>query len=141
MSKSKNQTSIAIGVAALSSTIAINPNTTGVLFRENGYIQALLDGYFASVDVCPYDVAGGKWLMIVCVCGLASKHTSHKAGDLVIDYEHQTLNKEKNGQPEPAAGWFNIDDVQYRQVRGLFIKHRFTDNAIAYLIAKESLPM
>ena len=64
-------------------------------------------------------------------------NTPHKAGDLVIDYEHQTLNKEKNGQPAPAAGWFNIDDVQYRQGQRLFIKPRSTDTAIAYLTAKE----
>lgn len=25
--------------------------------------------------------------------------------DLVIDYEHQTFNSEKNGEPAPAAGW------------------------------------
>ncbi|UXM80709.1 phage protease [Shewanella seohaensis] len=70
------------------------------------------------------------------LCGLKSEYP-HKAGDLVIDYEHQTLNKEQNGQPAPASGWFNIDDVQYRQGQGLFIKPRFTDNAIAYLNAKE----
>lgn len=137
MSKSKTQTSIAFGVAALSSTIAINPNTTGVLFGEDGYIQALPDGHFAAVDGRPDDVAGGKWLMDSVAFVALQANTPHKAGDLVIDYEHQTLNKEKNGQPAPAAGWFNIDDVQYRQGKGLFIKPRFTENAIAYLTAKE----
>ncbi|EHC04408.1 Mu-like prophage I protein [Shewanella baltica OS625] len=137
MSKSKTQTSIAFGVAALSSTIAINPNTTGVLFGEDGYIQALPDGHFAAVDGRPDDVAGGKWLMDSVAFAALQANTPHKASDLVIDYEHQTLNKEKNGQPAPAAGWFNIDDVQYRQGQGLFIKPRFTDNAIASLTAKE----
>ncbi|MEL4293002.1 phage protease [Shewanella xiamenensis] len=137
MSKSKTQTAIAIGVAALSSTIAINPNTTGVLFGEDGYIQALPDGHFAAVDGRPDDVPGGKWLMDAAAFAALKANTPHKAGDLVIDYEHQTLNKEQNGQPAPASGWFNIDDVQYRQGLGLFIKPRFTDNAIAYLNAKE----
>lgn len=137
MSKSKNQTAMAIGVAALSSTIAINPNTTGVLFGEDGYIQALPDGHFAAVDGRPDDVPGGKWLMDAAAFAALKANTPHKAGDLVIDYEHQTLNKEQNGQPAPASGWFNIDDVQYRQGLGLFIKPRFTDNAIAYLNAKE----
>lgn len=137
MSKSKTQTAIAIGVAALSSTIAINPNTTGVLFGEDGYIQALPDGHFAAVDGRPDDVPGGKWLMDAAAFAALKANTPHKAGDLVIDYEHQTLNKEQNGQPAPASGWFNIDDVQYRQGQGLFIKPRFTDNAIAYLNAKE----
>ncbi|MCL1121186.1 phage protease [Shewanella seohaensis] len=139
MSKSKPQTAITItiGVAALSSTIAINPNTTGVLFGEDGYIQALPDGHFAAVDGRPDDVPGGKWLMDAAAFAALKANTPHKAGDLVIDYEHQTLNKEQNGQPAPASGWFNIDDVQYRQGQGLFIKPRFTDNAIAYLNAKE----
>ncbi|QRK80179.1 phage protease [Shewanella sp. LZH-2] len=137
MPKSKPKTTIAIGVAALSSTIAINPNTTGVLFGEDGYIQALPDGHFAAVDGRPDDVPGGKWLMDAAAFAALKANTPHKAGDLVIDYEHQTLNKEQNGQPAPASGWFNIDDVQYRQGQGLFIKPRFTDNAIAYLNAKE----
>ncbi|AAN53752.1 phage protease [Shewanella oneidensis MR-1] len=137
MSKSKTQTTIAIGVAALSSTIAINPSTTGVLFGEDGYIQALPDGHFAAVDGRPDDVPGGKWLMDAAAFAALKANTPHKAGDLVIDYEHQTLNKEQNGQPAPASGWFNIDDVQYRQGQGLFIKPRFTDNAIAHLNAKE----
>jgi len=137
VSKSKTQTTIAIGVAALSSTIAINPSTTGVLFGEDGYIQALPDGHFAAVDGRPDDVPGGKWLMDAAAFAALKANTPHKAGDLVIDYEHQTLNKEQNGQPAPASGWFNIDDVQYRQGQGLFIKPRFTDNAIAHLNAKE----
>jgi len=137
VSKSKTQTAIAIGVAALSSSIAINPNTTDVLFGEDGYIQALPDGHFAAVDGRPDDVPGGKWLMDAAAFAALKANTPHKAGDLVIDYEHQTLNKEQNGQPAPASGWFNIDDLQYRQGQGLFIKPRFTDNAIAYLNAKE----
>lgn len=129
-------TSIALGFAALSSQLNVNPEAAFVV-GEDGYIQALPDGHFASVDGRPDDVAGGKWLMDSVAFAALQANTPHKAGDLVIDYEHQTLNKEKNGQPAPAAGWFNIDDVQYRQGQGLFIKPRFTENAIAYLTAKE----
>ncbi|MDT3280388.1 phage protease [Shewanella scandinavica] len=129
-------TSIALGFAALSSQLNVNPEAAFVV-GEDGYIQALPDGHFASVDGRPDDVAGGKWLMDSVAFAALQANTPHKTGDLVIDYEHQTLNKEKNGQPAPAAGWFNIDDVQYRQGQGLFIKPRFTDNAIAYLTAKE----
>lgn len=129
-------TSIALGFAVLSSQLNVNPEAAFVV-GEDGYIQALPDGHFASVDGRPDDVAGGKWLMDCVAFAALQANTPHKAGDLVIDYEHQTLNKEKNGQPAPAAGWFNIDDVQYRQGQGLFIKPRFTDNAIAYLTAKE----
>lgn len=129
-------TNTALGFAALSSQLNVNSEASDVV-GEDGYIQALPDGHFASVDGRPDDVAGGKWLMDSVAFAALQANTPHKAGDLVIDYEHQTLNKEKNGQPAPAAGWFNIDDVQYRQGQGLFIKPRFTDNAIAYLTAKE----
>lgn len=129
-------TTTALGFAALSSQLNVNTEAAFVV-GEDGYIQALPDGHFASVDGRPDDVAGGKWLMDSVAFAALQANTPHKAGDLVIDYEHQTLNKEKNGQPAPAAGWFNIDDVQYRQGQGLFIKPRFTDNAIAYLTAKE----
>ncbi|MCK8043927.1 phage protease [Shewanella sp. 1CM18E] len=129
-------TSTAFGFAALSSQLNVN---TDVAFTvaEDGYIQALPDGLFASVDGRPADVAAGKWLMDETAFTALQTNTPHQAGDLVIDYEHQTLNKEKNGQPAPAAGWFSIDDVQYREGEGLFIKPRFTDNAITYLNAKE----
>lgn len=129
-------TNTALGFAALSSQLNVNSEASYVV-GEDGYIQALPDGHFAAVDGRPDDVAGGKWLMDSVAFAALQANTPHKAGDLVIDYEHQTLNKEKNGLPAPAAGWFNIDDVQYRQGQGLFIKPRFTDNAIAYLTAKE----
>ncbi|MBI1676032.1 phage protease [Shewanella sp. DW31] len=129
-------TTTALGFAALSSQLNVNSEAAFVV-GEDGYIQALPDGHFAAVDGRPDDVAGGKWLMDSVAFAALQANTPHKAGDLVIDYEHQTLNKEVNGQPAPAAGWFNIDDVQYRQGQGLFIKPRFTDNAIAYLTAKE----
>lgn len=142
--KSTNQSpahltaSIALGVAALSSALVVSPSTSaGIQLGEDGYIQALPDGHFNAVDGRPEDVPGGRWLMDEVAFAALKANTPHQAGDLVIDYEHQTLNKVQNGQPAPASGWFNIDDVQYRQGQGLFIKPRFTDNAIAHLYAKE----
>lgn len=129
-------TSTAFGFAALSSQLNADKDAVFTV-AEDGYIQALPDGLFASVDGRPADVAAGKWLMDETAFTALQANTPHQSGDLVIDYEHQTLNKEKNGQPAPAAGWFSIADLQYRQGEGLFIKPRFTDNAIAYLSAKE----
>jgi len=120
-------------LTALSSQLTFDITTA----NADGYIQALPDGEFAAVDGRPSDVKAGKWLMDTIAFTALKANTPHQAGDLVIDYEHQTLNKDKNGQPAPAAGWFNIDDVQYRQGQGLFIKPRFTDNATAYLSAGE----
>ena len=36
----------------------------------------------------------------------------------VVDYEHQTLHKETNGQPAPAAAW--IKGLVWHEGRGLF---------------------
>ena len=120
-------------LTALSSQLTFDVTTA----NADGYIQALPAGYFAAVDGRPSDVKAGKWLMDAIAFAALKANTPHQAGDLVIDYEHQTLNKDKNGQPAPAAGWFSLADVQYREGQGLFIKPRFTDNATAYLTAGE----
>ncbi|WP_299001778.1 phage protease [uncultured Shewanella sp.] len=119
-------------LAALTSslTFALKPT-------DDGYIQALPDGYFNAVDGRPRDVASGKWLMDATAFAAMQANTPHQAGDLVIDYEHQTLHIEKNGQPAPAAGFFNIKDIQYREGQGLFIKPDFNDKAQAHLTARE----
>ena len=49
----------------------------------------------------------------------------------VIDYEHQTLNKEKNGQPAPAAGW--IRDLRWLEGQGLFAMAELTTRAKDYV--------
>ncbi|AYV12986.1 phage protease [Shewanella algae] len=124
-------------LAALSSAIAFEIGGAGATGDDDGWVQALPDGQFAAVDGRPHDVAGGKWLMDNIAFAALQANTPHQAGDLVVDYEHQTLNREKNGEPAPAAGWFSIKEVAYRPGEGLFIKPRFTDKAMAFLAAKE----
>lgn len=46
---------------------------------------------------------------------------------LVIDYEHQTLHKEKNGQPAPAAAWFR--GLVWREGQGLYAQVKLTATA------------
>ena len=53
---------------------------------------------------------------------------------LVVDYEHQTLHKEKNGQPAPAAGWMRWLEFT---PKGLFADVEWTDKAAAAISAKE----
>jgi len=53
----------------------------------------------------------------------------------VIDYEHQTLNKEANGQPAPAAAF--IKDLVWREGRGLFAVAELTQRASDLIGAKE----
>lgn len=57
-------------------------------------------------------------------------------GDLVIDYEHQTLAAEENGQPAPAAGWFRR--MQWRDGEGLVaVDVRWSARAAEYIRAGE----
>lgn len=53
----------------------------------------------------------------------------------VVDYEHQTLHAETNGQPAPAAGWMR--DLEWREGEGLFARIEWTDRALAAIRAGE----
>ena len=46
----------------------------------------------------------------------------------VIDYEHQTLHKEANGHPAPAAGWFR--ELRWEEGKGLFARAEMTARAL-----------
>lgn len=46
---------------------------------------------------------------------------------IVIDYDHQTIRAEKNGQPAPAAGW--ILSTEWRAGKGLYAKVDWTPAA------------
>lgn len=53
----------------------------------------------------------------------------------VIDYEHQTLHKEANGQPAPAAGWMH--GLRWIDGRGLFAEVELTQRARDLVAAGE----
>lgn len=57
------------------------------------------------------------------------------AQPLVIDYEHQTLHKEANGQPAPAAGW--IHGLRWVEGSGLFAEVELTARALQEIAAGE----
>jgi len=55
---------------------------------------------------------------------------------LVVDYEHQTLLAEKNGQPAPAAGWFRT--LEWVEGEGLFaIDMEWNTRALEMIAAGE----
>ena len=53
----------------------------------------------------------------------------------VIDYEHQTLHKEANGQPAPAAGW--IHGLRWLDGKGLYAEVELTQRARDLVTAGE----
>lgn len=94
---------------------------------DNGWQQLLPAGHFSAVDGRPNDVPGGQWYLDGTIAQHLIEQAQLAANDLVIDYEHQTLYSEQNGQPAPAAGWFKA--MEWREGSGLWIKPRWTDRA------------
>jgi phage I-like protein len=104
---------------------------------DDGWHQLLPAGAFAARDGRPLDVEGGHWHLDEQTAGVLIAKARNLGQDILIDYDHQTLKTEQNGQPAPAAGWFNADEILWREDEGLFIKPRWTSKAAAHLSAGE----
>lgn len=83
-------------------------------------IQLLPAGVFRSADGSgrPADIAG--WKLDALTAARVMQAAAARETPFVIDYEHQTLLAEKNGQPAPAAGWFHGTNLEWRDGQGLF---------------------
>jgi phage I-like protein len=93
-------------------------------------------GMFRSADGSgrPADVTG--WLMNTRIAHGIIASLAARKDDVLIDYEHQSLQTAKNGGIAPAAGWFKR--AEWREGDGLYaIDARWTDKAAAMISAKE----
>lgn len=118
---------LSIAVAALSAQIG-SPDL----------LQLMPDGQFASIDGRPDDVPGGKWLMDQQAADMLLAAAKARTNDFVIDYEHQTLYSEKNGQPALAAGWVSPTALEYRPGEGFFARlPRWTRRAKGFIADEE----
>ncbi|WP_293266749.1 phage protease [Neptunomonas sp.] len=97
----------------------------------NGWQQLLPAGQFRAVDGRPFDVPGNHWFIDAEVANQLIALANDRTNDLVIDYEHQTLKAEENGQPAPAAGWFKT--MEWREGSGLWIKPQWTPRATDFI--------
>ena len=118
----------ALGLAVLDA--ALGPS-------EDGWYQLLPVGPFKARDGRPFDVPGGHWQLDKSIATTLINRAKALGQDILIDYDHQTLHIEKTGKEAPAAGWFNGDEIEWREGQGLFIKPRWTDRAAALVAAKE----
>lgn len=75
------------------------------------------------------------WYIDAAVAERVIARFNAKNKPLVVDYEHQTLNKETNGQPAPAAAWMRA--LQWREGSGLWAIARPTARALAAIDAEE----
>lgn len=118
----------ALGLAVLDA--ALGPS-------DDGWHQLLPVGPFKARDGRPFDVPGGHWQLDKSIATPLINRAKALGQDILIDYDHQTLHIEKTGKEAPAAGWFNGDEIEWREGLGLFIKPRWTDRAAALVAAKE----
>ena len=100
---------------------------------KSSRIQLLPYGEFRSAtDDRPTDVPA--WFLTEENGNDVARLANAAQNDLVIDYEHQTLNKETNGQPAPAAGWMNYFEFT---PQGLFAGAKWTDKAAQMIADRE----
>lgn len=97
-------------------------------------LKLLPCGPFRSVDGRPDDVAA--WMMNAAIAQALIARAQQSKVRTVIDYEHQTLLAEKNGQPAPAAGWFK--QLEWREGDGLYaVDVEWLHRARSMIAAKE----
>jgi len=99
-------------------------------------IQLTPAGLFRARDGRPGGVPG--WTIDAAIAAQVIARAQQAVGDFVIDYEHQTLNAEKNGMDAPARGWWKGANMVWREGQGLFATDiEWTDTAKAQIAAKE----
>ena len=102
--------------------------------KAGAEIQLLPAGEFRARDGRPNNV--DTWRIDAKIAARIIALAAARQTPFVIDYEHQTLLSEKNGQPAPAAGWFKT--LEWRDGQGLFATDvTWTDKARAMIDAGE----
>lgn len=98
-------------------------------------IQLTPAGLFRARDGRPAKLPG--WRIDAAAAAKLIERNRAKLDALVIDYEHQTLKTDQNGQPAPAAGWMQGAKLEWR-ASGLWATDiQWTDAAKAKIAARE----
>ena len=96
-------------------------------------LHLLPAGAFRAEDGRPTDAP--HWILQPeRAVALSAKIAGRKVAR-VIDYEHQTLHAEQNGQPAPAAGWFRRVELREDGLHALDVE--WTDRARTLIEARE----
>lgn len=78
----------------------------------------------------------GPWLLDQSHAQSIIQRAAARSTDLVVDYEHQTLEAPRNGKPAPASGWIDRASLQWRD-DGLYGRITWTAAAKAAIDADE----
>jgi len=121
----------ALAVAACTYSLANSTELDGGLVL----LQLTPAGEFLPSDGRPLD--SPPWRIDAASAQAVIARFHARSQPMVIDYEHQTLNKEKNGQPAPAAGWMR--DLRWIDGKGLHAVAELTARAKGFIDSKEIL--
>ena len=103
---------LAAAVALAACAFALPPLDDGNTLE----IQLTPAGAFVPRDGRKMDVPA--WKIDQAIATRVIERFSARINPPVVDYEHQTLHKETNGQPAPAAAWMRA--LQWREGSGLW---------------------
>jgi phage I-like protein len=98
-----------------------------------GEVHLLPPGPFRAEDGRPFDAKA--WLLDATIAAQVAARRAAKLGDTLIDYEHQSLHAERNGQPAPAAGWFRA--LEWRDAGLYAVDVKWTERARSLIAARE----
>lgn len=98
-------------------------------------VQLTPDGVFRARDGRPRALPG--WRVTAELAERIVARLRGRKTRVVVDYEHQTLHAENNGQPAPAAGWIDPAQVRYEPGTGLVAPVEWTARAKAMIDAGE----
>ena len=121
--KTKNPTHLNFAIAAC--TFGVGQSITA---DDEIIMQLTPSGIFKPSDNRPLKVA--HWHINQSLAALVIERFNARTQPVVVDYEHQTLNKETNGQPAPAAGW--MKELMWRE-EGLFARVKLTKPARTFI--------
>lgn len=107
---------------------------------SDGWYQLLPAGEFKARDGRPFDIESGCWFLDENIAASFIQRTidESKGKPILIDYDHQTLYKNENGQKAPAAGRIvnPSQDMQWRP-DGIYIRPRWTPVAESEIASEQ----
>lgn len=106
-------------------SIALTSNQVG---QNTAWVHLIPAGTFSGVD------GRGPWTLNKAEKVIAASREYMGKRQMVVDYEHQTQNSQKNGQPAPAAGWVVGLEARPDGIWGLV---EWTEAAAAHIAKRE----
>lgn len=102
---------------------------------DGDLVHILPSGEFRARDGRPKNV--DAWRLDASIADQVIATARRNGIRIPIDYDHQILHAEDNGQPAPAAGWIDPASLEWRDGKGLFGRAEWTAKARAHIDANE----